>query len=48
MKEMFQMNALLNLSVCYLSISIIYFVNLFVFAKTIRRVRLLGYGWKIY
>ena len=48
MKEVFQINALWNLSVCYLSISIVYFVNLFGLARTIRRARLLGYGWKIY
>ena len=42
MKEGFQMNALLNLSVCYLSVSAIYFVNLFVLARTTRRSRLLG------
>lgn len=47
-KELFQMNALWNLSICYLSISVVYFFNLFGLTRTIRHARLLGYGWKIY
>lgn len=43
MKEGLQMNSLLNLSVCYLSISVIYFFNLYRLARTVRHSRLLAY-----
>ena len=43
MKEWFQINALINLSVCYLIVSAVYLYNLYGLARTTRRFRLLAY-----
>lgn len=43
MKEWLQMNALQNLSVCYLLVSAVYLVNLYRLARTTRHSRLLAY-----
>ena len=43
MKEWLQMNALQNLSVCYLMVSAVYLVNLYRLARTTRHSRLLAY-----
>lgn len=43
MKEWLQMNALMNLSICYLVVSGLYWVNLFQLSRTTRRSRLLAY-----
>lgn len=43
LKEGWQMNSLLNLSVCYLSVSAVYLFNLYRLARTTRHSRLLVY-----
>lgn len=43
MKEWLQMNALQNLSVCYLMVSAVYLANLYRLARTTRHARLLAY-----
>ena len=43
MKEWLQMNALQNLSVCYLMVSAVYLANLYRLARTTRHSRLLAY-----
>lgn len=41
--EWLRMNALQNLSICYLMVSAVYMVNLYRLARTVRRSRLLAY-----
>lgn len=43
MREWLQMNVLMNLSVCYLMVSVVYLYNLYRLARTTRRSRLLAY-----